>query len=153
MRERELIEGADVDERSVVFGDPRCIGIFRNWFLPAGPFAESSYGFFIKPLQGILDGEGRTDDGQHDVVANREWIGRAGGRVHTAIGLPELSDIAEVRVGGRKMALLKVSFGLIAPHDIPLRVGVKRIDFGAAVVGEAGSLGGVLDSARGRAEI
>ena len=42
------------------------------------------------------------------------------------------------------MALLKICFQLITPDDVPLRVGVERIHFGAAVVGK--SLDRAVDS-------
>jgi hypothetical protein len=86
------------------------------------------------------------------VVAGREWIVSASRRLNTTVSLPELADVAEVRVAGRKMIVLEIGLRLIAPYDVPLWVRIEGIHLGTRVVGKACGLRRMTESLRGRAE-
>jgi hypothetical protein len=86
------------------------------------------------------------------VVAGWEWIVSAGSGENATIRLPELADVTEKGVTGWKMIALEICLGLVAPYDIPLRLGVEGIHLGARVIGNTRSLGRMTKSLGGGAE-
>lgn len=139
-----------MDKRCIAFCYLSSIGILSNRLMMTGPFAQTSDGLFIKSLQGVLQGEGRTNDGQHNVVAGGKRIEGTCIRVNGTVTVPELSDISKPGISRRQVVALKVSLRLVTPHDVPLGVGVEGIHFRTGVVFYAGGLGGVPERLRSR---
>src|SRR5271168_1187007 len=141
-----------MDEGRIALCHLGSIAIFSHGLMITCPLAQPAYSFLVQAFEGILHREGGTDDGKHDVVAGWEWIDCSSRRINTTVCLPELADIAEVRVAGGKMIALKVGLRLVAPYDVPLGIGIESIHLGARVVGNARGLSWITPSLGSGAE-
>jgi hypothetical protein len=152
MGKRELIERADVDEGSITLCHLGSVSVLSHWLMMARGFAKPAYCLLVQTLEGILHAEEGADDCEHNVVAGWERIVSAGRPENTTVRSPELADVTEIGVAGRKMIALEICLGLVAPYDVPLGIGEEGIYFWASVVGNTCCLGRMTKSLGSRAE-